>query len=195
MKKGDITLSILNALKDGAGDFEDIVVAYLNAGYGASVSKLRYEKRKAEEARMKRVQKRAQELELRKKCSRMVYYLKKSGLISQNRKFFNTTDRGKKKLDELREKMLKNLPLVDYPKEKAPQLVLVSFDVPEKERRKRAWLRDVLRYLDFKMVHKSVWLGKFKIPKRFVEDLRKMHLIDFVEILSVDKEGTLEKIV
>lgn len=192
--KGDFIFSMLNILKNGAGDFEDMIAAYLTVSYGASFSKLEYERNKAYERRLHRVQERNREAELRKKCSKMIYYLKQNDLISEEGDIFEITSKGRKKLDKFKEQILKNLPSRDYPKEKTSQLVLVSFDVPEKERRKRAWLRDVLKYLDFKMVHKSVWVGKFKVPKEFIDDLKKINLIDFVEILSIDRKGTLEKI-
>lgn len=193
--RGDFLISILNVLKDGAGDFEDMILAYLSAGYGASLSKLEYEQRKLREERLGRIQERARESELRKKCSRMIYYLKQHNLISEDKGIFSITRKGKRKLDELWEDKLKSLPSVNYRREKTPELVLISFDVPEKERNKRAWLREVLKYLDFQMIHKSVWLGGFKIPKEFIEDLKRTKLVDFVEVLSVNRKGILEKVV
>ena len=73
-------------------------------------------------------------------------------------------------------------------------LVIVSFDIPEEFRKKRDWLREVLRNLDFEMVHKSVWIGQSKIPSRMIKDLEIMDMFDYLQIFEVTKSGTLRKI-
>ena len=73
--------------------------------------------------------------------------------------------------------------------------MIFAFDVPEKEKRKRGWLRTVLRRLDFTMIQKSVWVGKSKIPQEFLEDIYRFKMVDFVEIFEVSKTGSLRHIV
>ena len=72
--------------------------------------------------------------------------------------------------------------------------MIVVFDVPEKERRKRDWLRSVLKRLELKMVQKSVWIGKVKIPKELLDDLFNLKLLDYVEIFEVSKSGSLRQL-
>ncbi len=191
--RGEIIHSMLDFLEETAGGFGDLFTAYLNAGYGASYGKLSYELNKAREVRWERKLKREEEAEKRKQCAKMIYYLKKSGLIEERKGVFSITKRGKEKKKLLKEKLFKSLPIINYSKTKFDRPILITFDVPEKERRKRAWLRDVLNYFDFKMIHKSVWLGFMKIPEEFIQDLSRIGLADFVEIIEIGHSGTFQK--
>ena len=75
-----------------------------------------------------------------------------------------------------------------------PGIMIVTFDVPEKEKRKREWLRECLRLLGFKKLHKSVWMGKEILPEDFIHALRERDMIGYVHILAVDKRGTTEEL-
>ncbi|MBI2635441.1 MAG: CRISPR-associated endonuclease Cas2, partial [Parcubacteria group bacterium] len=70
-------------------------------------------------------------------------------------------------------------------------LKVVIFDIPEKQKHKREWLRGQLQDLGFKMIQKSVWMGKRKFPKEFLEDIRDLKLLAYVEIFSVTKTGSM----
>ena len=64
-------------------------------------------------------------------------------------------------------------PLIkNYEKFPSKEVVIFSFDIPEKERVKRAWVRGVLKNLGFTMIQQSVWLGKGPLPKQFTERLQ-----------------------
>ena len=69
-----------------------------------------------------------------------------------------------------------------------------DIDIPESERKKRAWLRSALKNLNFKMIQQSVWIGKVRIPEEFLRDLRNMHLTEYVEIFEISKAGSLQQI-
>ena len=72
--------------------------------------------------------------------------------------------------------------------------MIVSFDVPEKEKRKRGWLRSTLKNLGFRMLQKSVWIGKVKIPEAYLEDLKRLRLLSYIEIFAISKRGTIRHI-
>ena len=113
------------------------------------------------------------------------------------KKFFSITPRGKKKLDILLLRKTQVLPRINYnvvPEEKN-NLLIVAFDIPEKERRKRDWLRSSLRHLGLKMIQKSVWIGKIKLPDDFIKDIGVLNLAQFVHIFEVGKEGSLRDFV
>jgi len=74
------------------------------------------------------------------------------------------------------------------------KLKIFAFDIPESEKLKRAWLREVLRLLGFKMLQKSLWIGKNKIPEDFLFDLRKKGMMSYVHIFEISKTGTLKEI-
>ena len=63
-----------------------------------------------------------------------------------------------------------------YAKESSPMLTIVTFDIPERDRHKRDWLRSALKNLSFRMLQKSVWIGKIKIPEAFFADLRRFKI-------------------
>ncbi len=71
-------------------------------------------------------------------------------------------------------------------------LILVIFDIPEKLRRYRAWLRDVLHGLGFSMLQKSVWIGEEKLPSKFLRDVYDVKLVHYIQILQISKKGTIE---
>jgi DNA-binding transcriptional regulator PaaX len=121
----------------------------------------------------------------------MICRLKQDGLLKQD---ISLTQKGLRFVTQF----LKHKPSIPVPSSYEPEaekgVVLVSFDIPEKQRKYRAWLRDVLRQLNFEMLHKSVWFGNTKIPKSLLKDLRDFRLASFIEILEISKQGTIEKV-
>lgn len=69
---------------------------------------------------------------------------------------------------------------------------LITFDIPEKERKKRNWLRAQLVACGFKPLHKSVWLGRRPLPATFIHDIKDRHLNRYVYILGVGECGMLD---
>lgn len=122
--------------------------------------------------------------------------LKRDGLIKKKEtdesSIWSITLKGMKRLSILKHaKGQEILPKKHYPKGFKKELVIVSFDVPERERKKRDWLRSNLMALDFQKLQKSVWMGTSGLPQEFVEDLRTYGLIPYVHILSVNRRGTI----
>jgi predicted transcriptional regulator/CRISPR/Cas system-associated endoribonuclease Cas2 len=75
------------------------------------------------------------------------------------------------------------------------EIILVVFDIPEKQRLKRDWLRFQLEQFNFKVLQKSVWWGTAGLPKKFIEDLKKYEILDYVHVFSVKKKGTISTII
>lgn len=127
--------------------------------------------------------------------------LKKQGFIASDsgrgrrQSRWSITRRGLKKLFMIREKNRFSLAQVSYVPEKDSVVRVVVFDIPERERYKRVWLRTALLALGFSLCQQSVWVGKLKIPKQFLEDLRDREMLSYVQIFEVTKEGSLEKVV
>ncbi|MBI3638399.1 hypothetical protein HY227_01490 [Candidatus Wolfebacteria bacterium] len=188
--RGSITLKILEMIEGMVVNAIDTTDANLSSGYGASSGKIQYELSKIKKERNRK----DLENELRRKYQKMIYKLKKDGLIEiknkNNNKFFTLTQRGKKKISALKNKLLG----AEYKKEQGDKIIIVIFDIPENQKKKREWLRWVLKNLEFKMIQKSVWLGKTKIPQEFIKDLNNLKLIDFVEIFEITKTGSLKEI-
>lgn len=129
----------------------------------------------------------------------LIYRLKKEGLIaydknSENKKIIRLTALGKIAIRKNKLQKLDFLPLRKYKQEKDQTIKIIIFDIPERERRKRDWLRGTLLSLGFTMLQKSVWVGRSKIPEAFLRDLKTLEMLKYVEIFSIGKTGTLKKI-
>ncbi len=198
MRKGDIILKVLDIIEHFTFGTADLFGAFLDAGYGASYGKIQYQASK----RQNNNNWLEKEAELKQKAKQryhnLIYSLKKDGLIEEKikggRKFFTITKKGKGKILLLKNKNKKMLPATSYQKESSDKFTIIAFDVPEIEKKKREWLRAVIKNLGFKMIQKSVWIGKIKMPKEFLDDLLKLRLVNFVEIFEISKSGSLEQI-
>lgn len=68
---------------------------------------------------------------------------------------------------------------------------LVCFDIPERDRAKRQWLRGELMACGYRQLQKSVWIGETPLPQEFIEALDALELRGRVHLLRVESEGTL----
>ncbi len=126
----------------------------------------------------------------------LLYHLKKQGLI-ENKKdgkssLWRIMPAGVKKLVDIKKRKTFSISSISY-REESDTLKIITFDIPAKEGKKRFWLRAVLKKLGFKMLQKSVWLGKKKIPESFMNDLRERGMIDYVHVLAVNKTGSIRE--
>mgnify|MGYP001581331649 CR=1 FL=1 len=64
--------------------------------------------------------------------------------------------------------------------------VMVLFDIPEKKRKIRNWLRLHLKLWNFEMLQQSVWLGKGPLPKEFVDRLDLLGIGKCVKIFKIE---------
>ncbi len=135
----------------------------------------------------------------RQKFYSLLNYLRKEGFVEKqkNKKgrnsFWKITLKGKKKLEWLKKKQNKILPKTKYETQKDNELKIIIFDIPEKERYKRTWLRQNLLALDFSPLQKSVWIGNSQLPEEFLIELKDFSLIPYIEIFTVYKSGTIGK--
>lgn len=173
----------------------DIMLAIMTSPYGSSYSQLRRQKEKIKQAREEIIN----ELKEKQRLYNLITGFKKDGLIAKKEKgkgSWYLTQKGEKELKKLKAYYQKNnLPRRRYNSEASNDFTMVVFDIPEKERRKREWLRTKLAEMKFTMLQKSVWVGKRKIPEQFIEDLSFCKLLSCVEIFTINKSGTLRKLV
>lgn len=122
--------------------------------------------------------------------------VKKSKTENTNKIVWSITAKGLRKFRLLRFKKLasKNI----FPKVVIPSIIhkdylkVVVFDISEKERRKRGWIRKVLTDLDFKKLQQSVWIGDNKFPEDFFLHLRELNLLSAIHIFAVKRTGSLK---
>ncbi len=66
--------------------------------------------------------------------------------------------------------------------------IVVIFDIPEPKKKIREWLRGQLKWWDFKMVQKSVWVGNGPLPPEFKKRLKDLGIGKSVLIFSIKSE-------
>lgn len=119
--------------------------------------------------------------------------MKRDGLISKKQSpkgtLWHRTAKGLNKLGLIK-KRRKNRYVVT--KEKT--IKIITFDIPETLKSKREWLRETLRFLEFKMLQKSVWIGMSAIPEDFMLDLRDGGLLSYIHIFEIGARGTLKEL-
>lgn len=121
--------------------------------------------------------------------------LKKQGFIKKGEKrrkiFWRITPLGEKKIEKL--KNIFSFPKFNHKEGKDNGINIIVFDIPEKHKTKRDWLRHTLLTLGFTMLQKSVWIGKNKLPEEFLKALAELNLVDFVYIFKISKTGTIKE--
>lgn len=122
--------------------------------------------------------------------------LKREGLVGKKKagrsSVWTITKSGLEKLRLLRRRSYPTRDGKGNAKDNGTMWKIIIFDIPEKERHKRAWLRAVLREMGFTMRQRSVWMGRKKIPQEFIDDLRLKRMTGYVDLFGVTKSGTLE---
>ncbi len=130
-----------------------------------------------------------------KKFHTLLSKMRHDGLIKKERfdskNFWELTKKGLKHFEKISGFPKIILPERKYKKEKSNDLTLVVFDIPEKYKHKRAWLRKYLIDLGFQMLQRSVWIGKYEVPEDFIYDLKELNILDNMHILKVHKTGSL----
>lgn len=191
--KGDLTLILLKTIQSLGMTTIDILDTLNYYGYNETYRRMRGFRSKEPKHQII-LEGKIKELEKRQKISKLLYKLKTEGLISKNIKaknnkyFWELTPKGIKKLSE------KQIPRTNYEAKYSDELKIITFDIPESKRKRRDWLRSVLKKLKFKMVQKSVWMGKIALPEDFFKDIDHLELIPYIEIFAVTKSGSLKRL-
>lgn len=81
-----------------------------------------------------------------------------------------------------------------YPRRDSREVIVISYDIPEKYRRDRDWLRSILKLLEFRVLHQSVWIGKTEIPETLLTDLQERRIHTFIHMFTIGKRGSIIQI-
>ena len=109
-----------------------------------------------------------------------MYRLKKRGIIQDRNNMFCLSDKGKTLYNNPYRKIRK--------KPTKTNKVFIIFDIPEKKKKVREWIRNQIKDWDFEMVQKSVWLGYGPLPKEFLERLKILKVDGGVKIYNLQKK-------
>ena len=133
---------------------------------------------------------------LRQRLQKLIYVLKRDDLIKRVQRkrkgifHWQLTEKGKTKLKSFHGKFFTPEGKLYVP-ESAQETTIIIFDIPERYRLLRRWLRINLGILDFDKLQKSVYIGKVKLPKDFLQWLVVLHIDRYIHIFQVTKFGTL----
>lgn len=107
--------------------------------------------------------------------------MEKHGFIKKENNAYSFTATGK----NLAEYILKRKKVFHKKWDKKYRIVI--FDIPEKKKHLRNWLRNELYVLKYKKLQESVFIGKFPLTGDLVKEVNKKHLNKFVDYLLVEK--------
>lgn len=79
-----------------------------------------------------------------------------------------------------------------FSKPEGAGITIVSYDIPEKERRKRTWIRTCLVEMGCERIQQSVWVAHGTIDEDFLHALRERDLLGSVHVFAVTKQGTIK---
>ena len=186
--RGKILYHVLQSLREVASDNIDLFDVFLKAGHGASYGKINDLLIQKQKKKIHDLQLRESNARVRQRYMNLLSYLRRHQLIKEemhkNGKLVRITPTGLRKLSFLEERLKRALPNAIYRAQAGNKFVIVMFDIPEKEKWKREWLRKTLHAMGLKLIQKSVWIGKIQLPKEFLNDLRKYRLVEYIEIFE-----------
>ena len=174
--RGDILYKILYTLEDTGIISFNLLLANFRASKGRyfSSSTFSYETdrldKKHHEYRFDREEKR--------RMQNYISKLRKEGLVAGKEDAIKISEKGKDKLKKLGNK--RKLNKLYYRPQIGKRLIIVSYDLPVAFNKERHIIADILKSLGFNLVHRSVWIGKVKLPADFIEALKNMNVIKFV---------------
>lgn len=68
---------------------------------------------------------------------------------------------------------------------------IITFDIPELQRKKRDYLRLEFSAMGYEQIQKSVWMGHSPIPREFLDYVRALRIARCLQIFTVKDYGTL----
>lgn len=121
----------------------------------------------------------------RKKFSKIIYYLKKRGLIKiknlENKRAIILTPQGSERVLKIKYKM------VDKKRRKDGKWQMVIFDIPENKRHLRDLLRENLGFLGYEMLQKSIWICPYDVTKATEDFLSSNSLDAYVKLFLIEE--------
>lgn len=67
--------------------------------------------------------------------------------------------------------------------------MIISFDIPEKNRTTRHWLRNQIKIFGYKMLQQSLWIGPSPLPAVFLKRLEDLNIRKNVKTFKITKKN------
>ncbi|MFH1200856.1 MAG: hypothetical protein V1484_00805 [bacterium] len=109
--------------------------------------------------------------------------LHKKGYVENSSSGWSMTNKGKRRT--------KSVPLLDYMmspfSENSPVSMIISFDIPERNRATRHWLRNQIKIFGYKMLQQSLWIGPSPLPSSFLKRLEDLDIRKNIKTFKITK--------
>lgn len=112
--------------------------------------------------------------------------LKKQGLAENKNDIWSITEKGKRQIEYVLHSRISPKTSEGRIKKKS---MIVAFDIPEVDRKKRNWLRGGLISLGFIQLQKSVWFGPAPLPEKFIDELHTFRLVPHLKFFRATEEN------
>jgi DNA-binding transcriptional regulator PaaX len=109
-----------------------------------------------------------------------IYRLKKRGFIEGVDECYKLSSKGKIYYSNPYNKIKE--------KPKKDKKIIFMFDIPEKNKKVRDWIRRQLKFWDFKMIQESVWMGYGPLPEEFKKRLKEFKVEEGIKIFNVQNK-------
>ncbi|MFH1584939.1 MAG: CRISPR-associated endonuclease Cas2 [Patescibacteria group bacterium] len=113
--------------------------------------------------------------------SKLVYDLKRRGVIKVQGEGVLLTVKGREEALRIRWK------LTESQKRNDGKMVMVMYDLPEKQRKMRDIFRSVLVSLGYQEFQKSIWVSKKKVEYETEEAIREYDLWTYVRLFIIEE--------
>jgi CRISPR-associated endonuclease Cas2 len=111
--------------------------------------------------------------------------LHKKGYVDYSSKNWSLTKAGHHHAKNVR--LLSYLPS-PYKKDSS-DTTIISFDIPEPDRKIRNWLRNQIKIFGYKMLQQSLWIGPGPLPALFLKRLEELKIRKNIKIFSKTKKN------
>ena len=109
-----------------------------------------------------------------------LYKLKKNGLISEQNGRWRLTEMGKRKGINIQRYSFISSP---FPP-KSPERIILAYDISEKMRYERHWLRSQIKIFGYRMLQQSLWIGPGPLPAEFQKKIKEIGISHCVKIFA-----------
>ncbi len=107
------------------------------------------------------------------------------GYVNNSASGWSITNKGKKYSQGTR---LLNYITSPFKKNPSPSMI-ISFDIPEKNRAIRNWLRNQIKIFNYKMLQQSLWIGPSPLPASFLKRLEDLNIRKNVKTFKITKRN------
>jgi DNA-binding transcriptional regulator PaaX len=138
--------------------------------------------------RFKAILKERQFKKYRKESMRNTFTrLRKKGYVDNSVSGWALTVKGKK--FSQKRTLLGYIPS-PFPKHCAAGMI-ISFDIPESERKLRNWLRNQIKIFGYTMLHQSLWIGPGPLPPVFLKRLDNLGIRKKIKTFKIKQANTV----